>query len=160
MTKKELASDDLLTTAEVATILRVKPKTVERERQRQRLGFVRIGKRGIRHTRGQVAEYVNNNRVDPLCKGDQPSGSVTSETSGSATIPSRRTSGASRDATKQHARLDAVRQAYAILKASTAQLTLSAAASKGSPHFDSRPPCVARLLRRRISASKGSHLCA
>jgi hypothetical protein len=54
----------LLSEAEVAELLRVKPCTVRNERVRGRLGCVRIGAR-VFYTPEQVVEYVQRQKVGP-----------------------------------------------------------------------------------------------
>jgi excisionase family DNA binding protein len=55
---------DLLTEEQVATMLRCSVKTVRRERERKRLGFVKLGGR-VFVAPDQVEAYIRNSRIDP-----------------------------------------------------------------------------------------------
>lgn len=84
---------DLLTEEQVATMLRCSVKTVRRERERKRLGFVKLGGR-VFVAPDQVEAYIRNSRIDPCPNkndSEKSTGSGSPGTQPTRAVPARST---------------------------------------------------------------------
>ena len=73
-------------------MLRVSVDTVRRERKRQRLGHVKVGRR-IFVTENQLSEYLENQRIDPCHESAENTRAKSVNTGSQSGLPARHGAG-------------------------------------------------------------------